>query len=150
MEFKTEAHKAVYGRVKQHVQAVFGEMVDIRSDAPAFAVMKGSTYAQIIVFPWGDDDAVVCVRAYVAYGPDLTPDLLRFLLRENADMRFGAFGIDDDGDVFFEHSIVGSTCDKEELKHSALAVLSTADRYDEEIVERWGGLREADRAKQFG
>jgi len=148
MEFKTQAQEEIYKRVRPHVEQVFGEMVDVRADAPAFVVKMGSTLAQILVIPWGEDDAVVCVRAYVAYGPDLAPDLLHFLLRENAGMRFGAFGIDDDGDVFFEHSIVGSTCDKEEIKSSALAVATTADRYDEQIVERWGGLRQEDRLRQ--
>jgi hypothetical protein len=107
-------------------------------------VVSGSAVAQIAVYPWGDDDAVICTRSYVVRGPELRPDLLEHLLRENADMRFGAFGIDDDGDILFEHSICGSTCDLEELKASVVAVARTADRYDDDIVARWGGQRALD------
>ncbi len=60
-------------------------------------------------------------------------------------MRFGAFGVDQDNDIFFEHTIVGSSCDKDELKASILAVVYTADQYDEQITQKWGGQRAVDR-----
>ena len=47
--------------------------------------------------------------------------------------------------VTFEQNIVGSSCDKNELKASVMAVVGTADKYDDEIVSRWGGKRSADR-----
>lgn len=149
MKFDTKAQEEIYNRVDGFLQQVFGEMVRKPGDRPVFLLQMGTTVTHIVVAPWSEDDAVVLVRAYVNYGADLTPDLLKFLLNENASMRFGAFGIDDDGDIFFEHSIVGATCDKEEIKASALAVASTADRYDEQIMERWGGVREIDRIKQL-
>jgi hypothetical protein len=126
---------------------LFGEFAVARDDVPAIGVVVGSAVAQAIVFPWGEDDATICTRAYVVTGAELTPDLMRYLLRENADMRFGAFGVDDDGDILFEHTIVGSTCDKEELKASVMAVVMTADRYDDQIVARWGGQRALDRKR---
>ena len=149
MEFETKAHEEIYHRVEGFLKEIFGEMADKAPDRPVFLLQRGSSVTHIVVAPWSDDDAVVIVRSYVNYGADLVPDLLKHLLRENANMRFGAFGIDSDGDIFFEHTIVGSTCDKEEIKHSVLAVSSTADQYDEPIQERWGGLREVDRAKQL-
>lgn len=147
MEFTTEAQRACYEKVVPWMKELFGEFAVVRKDAPVVGVLVGSAVAQTWVYPWGDDDAVICTRAYVVMGAELTPDLMRYLLRENADMRFGAFGIDDDGDIFFEHSIVGSTGDKNELKASVLAVVTTADRYDDEIVARWGGQRALDRMR---
>jgi len=149
MEFKTQAHEDAYKRVEQFVDQVFGEMIRKLPDRPVFLLQMGTTLTHIAIVPWASDDAVVVVRSYVNYGADLTPDLLKFLLTENAGMRFGAFGLDKDGDIFFEHTIVGSTCDKEEIKASVLAVSSTADQYDERIMERWGGIREIDRIKQM-
>jgi Putative bacterial sensory transduction regulator len=73
-------------------------------------------------------------------------DLLNYLLRENHEMRFGAFSVSKGGDIVFEHTIVGSTIDKKELESSVLAVLEIADKYDDEIVERWGGKRALDKA----
>jgi len=50
------------------------------------------------------------------------------------------------GDVLFQHTIVGSTCDPAELEASVREVLEIADDYDDKIVSRWGGQRELDRA----
>ena len=74
-------------------------------------------------------------------GAQLTPELTKFLLDENSKMRFGAFAIDAEGEVVFRHCIAGSTCDKEELETSVGAVAQTADEYDDQIVQRWGGQR---------
>jgi hypothetical protein len=75
---------------------------------------------------------------------DVVPELMEFLLHENDKMRFGAFGLDSDNDVFFEHTIVGGACDKEELRASVTAVAVTADRYDDQLVARFGGKRGLD------
>jgi hypothetical protein len=147
MAFESKVQEETYNKVKGYMVQVFGEMTREIPDRPLFVLQTGTTLTHIAVAPWGDDDAVVMVRAYVVHGADLDPELLKFLLLQNASMRFGAFGVDEDGDIFFEHSIVGSTCDKAELKASVLAVGHTADRYDEQIVQRWGGMRVADRVK---
>lgn len=145
MEFRTPAQQACYEKIAPWAKELFGEFAQAREDVPAIAVAVGSAAAQIWVLPWGDDDATISARAYVVSGAELTPELLHYLLRQNADMRFGAFGVDSDGDILFEHTIVGSTCDKEELKASVMAVLMVADKYDDEIVSRWGGQRALDR-----
>lgn len=148
MEFATEAQKACYEKVAAYLKEIFGEMAIARDDRPAFAVstiaMGGSAIAQIAVLPWGDDDATITVRAYVVTDVALTPELMEYLLKLNNEKRFGAFGVDEENDIFFEHTIVGSTCDKEELKASIAAVLFTADEYDDQIRSRWGGMRALD------
>ena len=145
MEFKTNAQRACYEKVLPMVRSTFGEFAIVLDDRPGFAIPQGSTLCHIGVHPWGEDSATVLCRSYVVMGPELVPDLLMFLLRTNDDMRFGAFGVDRDGDIFFEHSIVGATIDKDELKASVMAVIWTADKYDDEIVGRWGGRRCSDR-----
>lgn len=149
MEFKTKAQEEVYQRVNGFLTEIFGEMIKKPDGHPVFLLMHGTALTQIVILPWSDDDAVMMVRAYVNYGADLAPDLLKFLLRKNAEARFGAFRIDSDGDICFEYSIPGMTCVKEEVKAAVLAVASTADKYDEIIMERWGGMRDEDRMKQM-
>lgn len=140
MEFKTEAQKACYEKVSGYLKEMFGEAVIARENQPIFMTMPyGSAIAYIIVSEWGNDDASIGVRSYVVHGAEMAADLLHYLLRENDNMRFGAFGVDADNDIFFEHSIVGSTCDKNELKTSILAVLTTADHHDDLIRNKWGG-----------
>jgi hypothetical protein len=87
------------------------------------------------------------VRAWswVVTGVENTPELLLHLLNENATLRFGAFGVDEAGDIVFQHTILGQTCDKEELRTTIMAVISTADRVDDELVARFGGQRAIDR-----
>lgn len=148
MRFKTKAQENVYKKTEQQLRQLFGEMVHTVPDSPMFVVPSGTTLTHIIISPWGNDDATITVRAYVTFGSELAPDLLHFLLRQNDIMRFGAFGVDGDGDIFFEHTIVGTTCNKEELRASVLAVSQTADLYDEQIMQKWGGIRGIDQAKK--
>jgi len=147
MEFETAAQRECYERVAPWVKELFGGSVLRKPDKPILGVMHGSAFAQVGVFPWGPDDAIITTRSYVVSGVELTTELLRYLLRENAGQPFGAFGLDDEGDIIFEHSIVGSTCDQRELESSVIAVARTADEYDDQIVERWGGERALDQIR---
>lgn len=147
MNFHTDAQQACYEKVAGYIRTLFGEMAVAREDVPAFWIRHGSALAQVSVFPWSDDDATIGVRSWVVTDVEITPDLALHLLRQNDNMRFGAFGVDDDDDIFFEHTIVGATCDKEELRASVLAVLATADEVDDQIVQRWGGQRAIDRLR---
>ena len=144
MEFKTKPQEECYNKVIDWMKEIFGAFVRVDEDSPFFRVNYGSAMLIVNVYPWGDDEAVVCSRSYVVMDVEVTPELMRYLLRENDDMRFGAYGLDKDDDVYFEHAVVGSTCSKNELEASAMAVLRVADRYDDEIVSRWGGRRASD------
>jgi hypothetical protein len=144
MEFATAAHKACYEKVAGYLKDLFGEFAHPIDDRPMFALSMGSAFVQVAVFPWRDDDAVVSARSYVVTGAEYTAELGKFLLEKNDDMRFGAFGLDDSGDIFFHHAIVGSSCDKNELRTTVMAVIQTADDMDDKIVSRWGGKRASD------
>jgi hypothetical protein len=147
MEFETRAQQEIYEKVLPWVAELFGGSVLRKQDSPVIGVMYGSAFAQIGVFPWSEADAVITTRSYVVTGAELTPELMRYLLTENAGMRFGAFGLDEEGDIIFEHTIVGSTCDQKELESSVVHVARTADDYDDLIVERWGGERALDQVR---
>jgi hypothetical protein len=51
----------------------------------------------------------------------------------------------DGGPAGVGKTAIGSSCDKSELRTSVMAVLGTADKYDDEIMGRWGGKRALDR-----
>jgi hypothetical protein len=145
LQFQHDTHRAIYEKVGGYMKELFGEFAGTRTDFPGYYLTMGSAIVQVFVLPWGDSDAIVNVRSWVVTGAERTQEMLEFLLRENFEMRFGAFGLDKDGDVVFEHTIAGSTCDKQELKASVLAVAGVADTYDDKIVSRWGGRRATDR-----
>ncbi len=147
MEFQTAAHKEAYEKISPWMKELFGAFVIPRDDAPIIGVMVGSALAQVGVSAWGENDATITARSYVVTGCELNQELMLFLLKENDRMRFGAFGVDQDNDIFFEHSIVGSTSDKDEIKATVMAVILTADEYDDKIIARWGGQRALDRMR---
>ena len=145
MKFETNVQEACYNKIVVWMRELFDKFPCIRQDLPGISLFMGSALVEVFVFPWGDDEAVVNTRSYVVTNVELKPDLMQFLLRENTKMRFGAFGINENDNIIFEHTIVGSSCDKPELEASVKAVLKVADEYDDKIVEQWGGERAMDR-----
>ena len=145
MEFLTPIQQKCYERITPMLKELFGEAFVIADkDFPSFWLTMGSALIRIMVWPFGDDESTIQVYSAVVHSIENTPDLMAYLLKANADMRFGAFGIDEDGDVIFQHTIMGDMCDKPELKSSVLAVARTADNKDDEIVAKFGGQRAAD------
>jgi hypothetical protein len=145
MEFKTPAQKAVYDRILPWMSELFEDSVVIFDDEPLFIVNLGSAVASTRVVDWSPDEALITTRSYVVTDINVTPELSYYLLRENNGIYFGRFAYDSENDIVFEHSLVGSTCDQIELKHSVMTVIRIADSYDDEIVARWGGKRALDR-----
>ncbi len=149
MNFQTEAQRNCYEQVAGWMRASFGKFPCARQDFPGLGLFMNSALVEVLVYPWEDDDATINVRSYVVTGANLSEDLLRFLLQENTDMRFGAFGVDNDGNILFEYTTLGSACSQKELETAVKAVLSVADDYDDAIVEKWGGQRALDRMQVF-
>lgn len=149
MEFQTKAQQDCYDKIAGWMRELFGKFPCARPDVPSLGLFMNSALVEVLIYPWGDDDATVNTRSYVVTDVNLTPDLMQFLLQENFSMQFGAFGIDPDSSIVFEHTIVGSTCDKKELESSVKAVLEVSDQYDDYIVEKWGGKRALDRMAVF-
>jgi hypothetical protein len=144
MEFLSTGQQECYEKIKPWMDEMFGSEARALEDAPVFEVSLGSTFAFVQIIPWNETDAIIKARAYVVSSAQMTPELQLYLLRENDTMRFGAFGVDEAGDIVFQHAIVGSTCDKEELQATVASVIAISDKYDDMIVEKWGGKRGLD------
>lgn len=145
MEFKSTAQRACYQRIVPWMNHLFGEAAVVFEDEPLFIVTIGSAVASTRVVPWGENDALITTRSFVVTDITVTPELSYYLLRANNGIHFGRFALDGENDIVFEHSLVGSTCDQIELRHSVKTVIRLADDYDDEIVARWGGQRALER-----
>ncbi|PSN18260.1 hypothetical protein C7271_13490 [filamentous cyanobacterium CCP5] len=145
MEFKSAAQKDCYERVAPWIHELFGEGVVAFDDEPLFIVNLGSAVASTRILDWSNGEALIRTRAYVVTDIEPTAELSYYLLRENDGIYFGRFAYDAENDIVFEHSLVGSSCDLIELRHSVNTVIRIADDYDDEIVARWGGKRALDR-----
>jgi hypothetical protein len=99
---------------------------------------RGSTHVDVRVVDIGNFVAVRSV-APVTIGTNLTPDLMNFLLTLNGGFVFGAFSVGPKGEIICSHSICASSIDQHELGMSVANVAELADRYDDQIVVKWGG-----------
>jgi hypothetical protein len=145
VEFKNDAQKQTYEQVKVWMTELYGEQAKIYTDTATFSVWVGSALTYVNVYEWGDDKSSIQCFSWVITGAECTADLTQYLLQQNNTMRFGAFGMDDENDIFFKYSFAGLTADKGQLRAAINAVSNTADDYDDKITSRWGGRRATDR-----
>jgi hypothetical protein len=111
----------------------------ITFDEHSFTIEQGSTIIMIKVRPYTNEDTIIECVATVVVGANITPDLMNFLLRKNAELHFGAFGLLFDGTIVFTYSIAGKNVDNNELDTAIKSVAIIADYYDNEIINLAGG-----------
>ena len=115
MRFANTAHRDAYERVERYVTDLFGDDAETSPEEPTFTLSE--------VFGHRDDRRATKARELergrdVLLGRDRLPvseERLRFLLEENAQLLFGAFGLRDGTNVIFKHSVIGETLDPGEL-----------------------------------
>ncbi|WP_413168201.1 T3SS (YopN, CesT) and YbjN peptide-binding chaperone 1 [Capilliphycus salinus ALCB114379] len=144
MMFKTEAQENCYHKILGWMDELFENYPWEKLDEPGFGLFLGSAWVEVLISPWEEDETVIKTLSKVVIDAKITPELTSFLLQENSEMMFGAFSINRSGEILFGHSIVGSTCDPEELEASVLTVLEVSDDYDDKIIQTWGGKRALD------
>jgi len=109
-----------------------------------YTLSHGSTQIMIIVRPFTNEETCIEVLANVVSDGNITPELMKFLLRKNAELHFGAFGLLFDDTIIFQYSIAGTNVDKNELITSINAVSIIADHYDDELATMSNGKRAID------
>ena len=142
MEFKTEAQKKVYEKMREYLFTLFGE-VNVTPMEDALVLQEGSTFVYVRVAAIGERQAGVEIFSYVVVEVDVTEALMRYLLTYNLKLFLGGFGlvIDDNGKgtVVLTHTVLGDTMDKEQLYTGVTAVARVADDLDDKIVHMFGG-----------
>lgn len=133
----------VEGFLKKMYKSTFEKHEDGR-----FLVFEGTTAIQTVIRPWHENDVVVESFSYVVQNANIDDNLMKFLLRENAVIHFGAFGLTFDGTIIFNHSLAGANLDENEFTASIKSVARIADYYDERIVQMAGGMTAREAMKQ--
>jgi hypothetical protein len=139
IEFKTLAQKECYERVGVWLEEVYASRCFRRASSPVFEVRPGRLVVVVSIRTWGAGEAVVKVTSWAITGATMTAELGSHLLTRNDEVRFGAYGIDGDGDIFFSYSINGATCDKPEVVAAVSAVAFSAEESLGEVIPRFGG-----------
>lgn len=120
----------------------FPQTIDF--DDSSYALSYGSSSVGVVVRRFTETDSMVEIMAQVVSGAAITPELLHWLLRKNAELHFGAFGLLFDDTIIYTYSLPGSKLDASELEAAVTSVAVIADHYDDEIVKMAGGKRVSD------
>src|SRR3954447_7808786 len=102
MEFANDAHRDSYDLVARYVGELFGEDVSSDPSRPAFTLQEGSALATIEVRPWREWSTTVESQSLFVTEISPSEELYRFLLDENAELLFGAFGLKDETTIIFK------------------------------------------------
>ena len=98
----------------------------------------------IVVRHFVKNETIVECMSNVVTGANVTPEIMKFLLRKNAELHFGSFGLLFDDTITFSHAITGTNLDDNELITTLNSVAFISDYYDDVIVEMAGGKRASD------
>jgi type III secretion system-like peptide-binding chaperone len=141
-QFHTKSQEEVYRAVKSYLDELVEEHFDDAEHCD-FYLKYGSTVLEISIEPYEEDDAIVDILAFVVQGVEPSFELMQELLRINSEVALGAFSLVE-RDVFFSHSFLGRRLPPEQLIASLEIVATTSDEYDEQIVQKYGGVTALD------
>jgi len=145
MDFTSPGQHACYDQVAEYLRQLYGERLVVDGMSPAFGVREGSAWINVWVRSTSGGTPVVITRAWLVSGTDLTADFLHHLLTEGGRPALGAFGLDGADDVYLEHSLPGEGITLEQMRASVTTIAAEADRADDAIVARFGGIRMTDK-----
>lgn len=134
--------KETANRVAGILQEHFPEYMSFGNGT--FTIARGSTQVMVNVKHFLKDETVIVCFSNVVRGAQISPKLMHYLLRKNAELHFGAFALLFDGTITFSHSITGSNLDTNELITTLSSVAFIADYYDDILVDMAGGRRAKD------
>lgn len=141
MRFETDVQRLAYERLAPMMRELFGEQAVFHDEQPIFFLRHGSAAVMVSVAPFrGDREAVVMGASLVVTDVELTFDLAKHLLNENASLVCGSWSFDENG-IWYRYSILAPSCDKDELRNLIGVVVAMADGSDDELVARFGGRR---------
>jgi hypothetical protein len=137
---KGEPEKVV--KLRELIEAKLSEMLELYLVDDHGSYLFGLDSARVFVVPtWLENGSTICrVFAITNLDVPVTAELAGYLLGKNLEFVFGGFALDQaNGAVWFNHNLLGDFIAPQELEATLAAVAETANRYDGEIKERFGG-----------
>lgn len=124
-----------------------GYRVEVNSTAVFVTVDSATSFVSpAAVFPDGPAE-VVTVTSPLLRNVPVTADLNAWVAAEGWRFLFGHVTLERNGefcDLNFQHRLLATRLDAEELDAAVVAVVGTADRLDDELQSRFGGERFVD------
>jgi hypothetical protein len=131
----------ILGQTQQTVQQLLSEKFPHAENFGdgSFAIAHGSTSVAVIVRAYTETDTMVEIMAQVVSGAKVEADTMHWLLRKNAELHFGSFGLLFDDTIVFTYSLPGGSINANDLEAAITSVAVIADHYDNELVAMAGG-----------
>jgi hypothetical protein len=146
--FEHAIQEATFRKVKEYLGELFEEPYhDPENDH--FYVRYGTTVLEISVEPYGPEEAMVTIMSYCVQDVEVEDDLLLGLLELNHQLLCGSFSVVGN-DIFFAHSLFGSSLEPRDLLRAITSVATLADDYDDRIVARYGGQTALEKIQDTG
>lgn len=146
--FEHSIQEETFGKVKEYLGELFEEPYhDPENDH--FYVRYGTTVLEISVEPYGPEEAMVTIMSYCVQDVEVEDDLLLGLLELNHQLLCGSFSVVGN-DIFFAHSLFGSSLEPRDLLRAITSVATLADDYDDRIVARYGGQTALEKIQDTG
>ncbi len=126
---------SVQQQVEKYMTELFHDYEIVKID-DFFTFTFGSITVTVQVLPWHSQDVLVKVYSYLGdEEAQLTQEMKDELLRMNANIPFGGFGLTFEGQPVFSYSLAGANLDLNEFQAAVQMVAKTADEYDESVKE---------------
>ena len=146
--FEHSIQEETFRKVKEYLGELFEEPYhDPENDH--FYVRYGTTVLEISVEPFGPEEAMVTIMSYCVQDVEVEDDLLLGLLELNHQLLCGSFSVVGN-DIFFAHSLFGSSLEPRDLLRAITSVATLADDYDDRIVARYGGQTALEKIQDTG
>lgn len=95
----------------------------------------GTIMVQIKIIGYHTEDVLVEVFSYLAEDIKYSAELGEKLLRLNATLHFGGFGLTFDNSIVYTYSLAGANLDFNEFLAAVQTVATISDSYDELVKE---------------
>ena len=146
--FEHSIQEETFGKVKEYLGELFEEPYH-DPENNHFYVRYGTTVLEISVEPYGPEEAMVTIMSYCVQDVEVEDDLLLGLLELNHQLLCGSFSVVGN-DIFFAHSLFGSSLEPRDLLRAITSVATLADDYDDRIVARYGGQTALEKIQDTG
>jgi hypothetical protein len=117
-------------KVEKYIQELFHDY-EVAKVEDTYSFAFGTVNVNIRVIGWHTEDVLVEVYSYLAEDIDIDGKTAEELLRLNASMHFGSFGLTFDRAVVYSYSLAGANLDFNEFAAAVQTVATVADSYDE-------------------
>jgi hypothetical protein len=132
---KSGVNEALIASAQQKVETYMTELFhdyEIVKIDDFYTFTFGTVTVTVQVLPWHSEDVLVKVYSFLGNeDTQIDQSMKDELLRLNANISFGSFGVTFESQPIFTYSLAGKNLDMNEFQAAVQMVAKTADEYDE-------------------